>query len=327
MTSTLILLFYDNYQPVGPGNEAYGSETYKLTSKPYSSSIGLYYDFHRWYDPSIGRFISPDQKHGRLSNPQSLNLYIYVLDRPTSLVDPTGLISEFHDRPCPASGCTSGPDPLFTAVSNWWNSLPPGEQQAIVFTAVVVIAAIVVVGTAGIASPLALAAVGAATSSTFYTATAGSHATLAGAVGSAVAGAVTGYFGGVGGAAAGRFGLLAGMLTAGSGAAGGDILGGLAESALGGRQFSLSDPRTQRRLVLDAGVSALTFGLGRGFRISDLAERLSERQVFGAGDSTFDWYVATPGDALNYQVLSTSLKAGWEVGTDLLGDFASSIGI
>src|SRR5438094_7448730 len=168
MTSTLILLFYDNYQPVGPGNEAYGSETYKFTGKPYSSSIGLYYHFHRLYDPSIGRFISPAQKHGRLSNPQSLNLYIYVLDRPTSRVDPTGLISEFHDRPCQASGCTSGPVPLFTAVSNWWNSLPPGEQQAIVFTAVVVIAAIVVVGTAGIASPLALAAVGAATSSTFY---------------------------------------------------------------------------------------------------------------------------------------------------------------
>ncbi len=62
----------------------------RFTGKPYSSSIGLYYDLHRWYDPSIGRFISPDPKHGHLSNPQSLNLYIYVVDRPTSLTDPTG---------------------------------------------------------------------------------------------------------------------------------------------------------------------------------------------------------------------------------------------
>jgi RHS repeat-associated protein len=61
--------------------------------------LSLYYYYHRWYDPLVGRFISPDPRHGRLANPQSLILYIYVVDRPTTLTDPTGEISEFHDRP------------------------------------------------------------------------------------------------------------------------------------------------------------------------------------------------------------------------------------
>ncbi len=38
----------------------------------------------------MGRFISPDSKQGKLSNPESLNLYIYVQNLPTPLIDPTG---------------------------------------------------------------------------------------------------------------------------------------------------------------------------------------------------------------------------------------------
>ncbi len=50
----------------------------------------MYYYYHRWYDPSIGRFISPDPKPGSLSNPQSLNLYVYVVDDPLDHSDPSG---------------------------------------------------------------------------------------------------------------------------------------------------------------------------------------------------------------------------------------------
>jgi hypothetical protein len=50
----------------------------------------LYYYYDRWYDPFTGRFVSQDPAKGDLSNPQSLNGYIYVVDRPTSLVDPNG---------------------------------------------------------------------------------------------------------------------------------------------------------------------------------------------------------------------------------------------
>ncbi len=65
----------------------------KFDGKPFSSTTGLYYYYHRWYDPSIGRFISPDPKHGKLANPQSLNLYVYVTGNPTTSEDPSGLSS------------------------------------------------------------------------------------------------------------------------------------------------------------------------------------------------------------------------------------------
>ncbi len=50
----------------------------------------MYYYGARWYDPSIGRFISQDPVAGRLSDPQSLNPYVYVENLPTVLTDPSG---------------------------------------------------------------------------------------------------------------------------------------------------------------------------------------------------------------------------------------------
>jgi len=44
----------------------------------------------RWYDPLLGRFISPDSIIPDPSNPQSINRYTYVLNQPTNLNDPTG---------------------------------------------------------------------------------------------------------------------------------------------------------------------------------------------------------------------------------------------
>jgi len=67
----------------------------KFDGKPYSAVTGLYYEYQRWYDPSIGRFISADPFRGHRSNPQSLNSYIYVQDTPTSATDPTGLDGGF----------------------------------------------------------------------------------------------------------------------------------------------------------------------------------------------------------------------------------------
>src|SRR5207249_6786424 len=85
------VVFSDNYQPFGQDNGTHtGSETYKFTGKPVSATTGLYYYFHRWYDPSIGRFTSVDPRPGSLSTPQSLNPYIYVSDGPTNRIDPTG---------------------------------------------------------------------------------------------------------------------------------------------------------------------------------------------------------------------------------------------
>lgn len=51
---------------------------------------GLYYLRNRYYDPGLGRFISPDIYRGDLSQPLSLNRYIYCENNPIKYVDPSG---------------------------------------------------------------------------------------------------------------------------------------------------------------------------------------------------------------------------------------------
>ncbi len=46
---------------------------------------------NRYYPNYQGRWLSPDPLAGDISNPQSLNLYAYALNNPTSLTDPLGL--------------------------------------------------------------------------------------------------------------------------------------------------------------------------------------------------------------------------------------------
>ena len=50
----------------------------------------LYFMQARFYDPALGRFLSPDSIVPDPSNPQSLNRYSYVLNNPLRYTDPTG---------------------------------------------------------------------------------------------------------------------------------------------------------------------------------------------------------------------------------------------
>ena len=63
---------------------------YKYTGQNEVVSIGLYYYGARYYDPSIGRFITEDSYPGEINNPQSQNLYVYVMNNPLRYIDPTG---------------------------------------------------------------------------------------------------------------------------------------------------------------------------------------------------------------------------------------------
>jgi len=53
-------------------------------------NTGLYYYNARYYDPEIGRFISPDTIVPNPANPQSLNRYSYCLNNPLKYIDPSG---------------------------------------------------------------------------------------------------------------------------------------------------------------------------------------------------------------------------------------------
>ena len=57
---------------------------------------------NRYYPNYQGRWLSPDPLAGDISNPQSLNRYTYVLNNPTSLIDPSGQGSN--------TGCSNAQD-------------------------------------------------------------------------------------------------------------------------------------------------------------------------------------------------------------------------
>ncbi len=54
----------------------------------------MYYLRGRYYDPTIGRFLTRDPLPASTREPQSLNAYPYVQNNPVNRVDPTGLFSQ-----------------------------------------------------------------------------------------------------------------------------------------------------------------------------------------------------------------------------------------
>ncbi len=63
------------------------SNRFFYTSRESVPKSGLYYYRARYYDPSIGRFISED----RLGLSGGINFYLYSRNRPMNLTDPSGL--------------------------------------------------------------------------------------------------------------------------------------------------------------------------------------------------------------------------------------------
>lgn len=62
-----------------------------FTGREWEPALGLYYYRARYYDPALGRFISPDPLPGRVKDPATLNRYVYANDAPTRFRDPLGL--------------------------------------------------------------------------------------------------------------------------------------------------------------------------------------------------------------------------------------------
>ncbi|MBI3977257.1 MAG: RHS repeat-associated core domain-containing protein [Chloroflexi bacterium] len=70
------------------------SNYWLYTGQQRDIESGLYYLRARSYDPAIGRFLSRDPFPMRVWQPSSLNRYVYALNNPANLVDPTGLDAE-----------------------------------------------------------------------------------------------------------------------------------------------------------------------------------------------------------------------------------------
>jgi RHS repeat-associated protein len=87
--------------PYGDGLSCTGSITspteHHFTGKERDAESGNDYYFARYYSSSMGRFMSPDWSakvepvpYAKLDNPQSLNLYAYVMNNPMTRFDPDG---------------------------------------------------------------------------------------------------------------------------------------------------------------------------------------------------------------------------------------------
>jgi RHS repeat-associated protein len=64
---------------------------YRFTGQQLDVASGLYYLRARYYDPSIGRFLTQDPFPGTGTKPQTQNSYVYVSNNCVSMVDPQGL--------------------------------------------------------------------------------------------------------------------------------------------------------------------------------------------------------------------------------------------
>jgi len=83
----------ERYKPYGDEMDANtGRENPHVgyTGKPHDSDTDLSYYGARYYDPAIGRFISPDPMMVNPANPITFNRYAYASDNPYKYVDPNG---------------------------------------------------------------------------------------------------------------------------------------------------------------------------------------------------------------------------------------------
>ncbi|MGI8857242.1 MAG: RHS repeat-associated core domain-containing protein [Thermomicrobiales bacterium] len=123
-SSTGTVLDRQEYGPWGNIRSGGVSETTLNYTGQQRDGTGLLYYGARYYDPALGRFLSPDSIGVNPVNPQSLNRYSYVGNNPLNHTDPSGHCSS-DDPGCEynrgdnngppggsdgCGGCSSGTD-------------------------------------------------------------------------------------------------------------------------------------------------------------------------------------------------------------------------
>jgi RHS repeat-associated protein len=77
----------------------------RFAGQYYDSETGLHYNYHRYYDPKLGRYLRADP----IGLAGGINPYIYSLNNPVNLIDPWGLESKHYgyrpEYPGTPGGC------------------------------------------------------------------------------------------------------------------------------------------------------------------------------------------------------------------------------
>ncbi|WP_139489609.1 RHS repeat domain-containing protein [Brevibacillus dissolubilis] len=63
---------------------------FRYAGESYDDETGFYYLRARFYDPSVGRFITEDTYKGQVENPLALSRYVYTANNPLRYIDPSG---------------------------------------------------------------------------------------------------------------------------------------------------------------------------------------------------------------------------------------------
>lgn len=85
---------YDAWgNPITTGLEGTAVNPYRYASYRWDSETGMYYLNARYYEPSVGRFITRDTFQGVEDDPQSLHQYAYTKNNPVMYIDSDGHIA------------------------------------------------------------------------------------------------------------------------------------------------------------------------------------------------------------------------------------------
>jgi RHS repeat-associated protein len=124
-----------DYAPFGESIAQLGAfaVAQRFTGQPQDDAAGSLYNYGaRFYAPRWGRFISPDEVVQSFDS-QGLNPYSYVLNRPTSLVDPTGRFAGVSAPYGNTIALLGGCNPTYTTVRDPSSSRNDTEVKAVVW--------------------------------------------------------------------------------------------------------------------------------------------------------------------------------------------------
>lgn len=93
-----------NEDPDGDGTAT--TINLRFPGQYYDRESGLHYNWHRYYDPRVGRYISADP----IGLDGGLNLYGYVGGNPVNWIDPLGLMEQKPPAGIPGMGSISNPE-------------------------------------------------------------------------------------------------------------------------------------------------------------------------------------------------------------------------
>jgi RHS repeat-associated protein len=115
-----IVVWEAEYEPFGEAKIGAQSlsNNYRFPGQYFDSETGLQYNYHRYYDPAIGRYLSPDP----IGLSGGINIFVYTRNNPINFIDPQGLYCKI---------IISDPIPGGNPLAEWLTEKKIGYRDAV----------------------------------------------------------------------------------------------------------------------------------------------------------------------------------------------------